>query len=714
MAPQPATQAELARCTPRLSGPLGMLALSLVFGAFGAAASGVGENGGWQIRVGLLRPIRDVIFSADGHRIVAGDRRVARVIDVRRCEEICRLDGEPAKLLCLGPDGQSVVGSDSEQRLSQWSLKTGRIATRSQRTRQLVEQARYDPATRTYLLLRADGVLVQARSIGTHETEPRIIARGLIAFALHPRKPCVAAATRSGEIALLDLIGRRLLWSHRLPHRESPFLVRPVFLDGGRLLALCVTSGEGEVLVSHSGRVEAELTFRLRSELAFNQPAADADGGVMLLGATLLRRPHWRPVPVQLEATEDRALSFAVSPDGRLLAAWDEGAGCSLRLFQLPSGRGMGSTPSVGRSVGRVWLEKDRAYIPTHRDLQGIPSGIHIWTLTTGRPFPQARWTREWDPTRRPLRVVTLFVRPGGNEAVAFDVDGSVYWSDRPTSPDSWRELRLPEGAIESPTRRDRSRTHVGFGQPLALAVQIEGCAITAVGGRPPAPRILSDDPRDELLGVSGESVILLRHQETSPDELRVVPYSGAGKARAIPLTGSMAGAVLIANTSRVATVDMAGRLRLWDFAAGKAEALPLPSRDVVELQASPDGAILAATSRGGGTLLWDLREHRVTGRLGDGRGLALGESGLMALPRHDGSLEWSRIRGGAVHPIGWLWILAGDDWAFIARSGDYDSSRNGYLRQLVWRTQGGSFRAVETQRARFRPGLLGRLIRGN
>jgi WD40 repeat protein/tetratricopeptide (TPR) repeat protein len=289
--------------------------------------------------------------------------------------------------------------------------------------------------------------------------------------------------------------------------------------------------------------------------------------------------PEGRPTGRMLHHQKARARSLGFSPDGTMLLVGTETIGsktAAAYLWDLKTGKRMRSFPHPSEV----------------RIAAFAPDGKKV--LVAGDLTAQV-WDLSGKEVGRPLKVRAAFhfayFTPDGRTVVTRDMSGVTRWWDPATS----QELvgRLWERGMDHPPHSYLALTPDGQHLLMASGLWERG---TARLWRLPRSRSRPVPTANEVLSappVKTEYVIIPGDNPNNPNSVAYSP----DRATAL-------------------TADREGAARLWDTVTGQPRGAPLrhPGPQIAAVAFSPDGQVVATTSRGAATSahLWDA----ATGRL--------------------------------------------------------------------------------------------------
>lgn len=331
--------------------------------------------------------------------------------------------------------------------------------------------------------------------------------------------------------------------------------------------------------------------------------------------------------------------SVALSPDGTLLASVEIGRDPEVRLWDVASGRQVGTLSGGPRADQAVAFSPDGRFLAT----SGIGDGIALWELSTSTPTayrltdrgsllgavtfsPDGRLlagisggggaVQFWElPSRRPLGP-SLNPRSGNLTDLAFSPDGRVLVSTSESGVVDYYDV---------PRQRVAARLRMEKGA-MAAAFSPDG-RLLAVGGEAGVVYLLSTDRR-----VTGEPLRLaarLRDLAFQPGTGTLVTGDTEGviqqwdlrtRRPAGPALRGHAGQVDALAFNRAGTLLVSGgtdrRVRLWDLSVRQplGASIEADARQVADVAFSPDGAMLATAGFDRSTRLWDVASRRQVG----------------------------------------------------------------------------------------------------
>jgi RNA polymerase sigma factor (sigma-70 family) len=430
-------------------------------------------------------------------------------------------------------------------------------------------------------------------------------------------------------------------------------------------------------------------TERFRSD-SWVEHAAVVSGGKQLLGLGAKSVLLWDAATgkeVRRFEAPARVESFAVSPDGKLLAAGtvdhDRRNECPILLFELASGRKLGEwpghkrdmwsanyalafvTPTLLVSAGadrsvRVWdvtAKREVGRLPKPDDLSiftlvPLSDGKHV--LGTGAEKESGSWT-VWDVHTR-QRVHHEGGLPGSFVRAALSPDGKALavtvGVGKVQEEGGYNEVLLYSAADWK--ERRRWRTHAGrFPQRNAVAFAPDGRTI-ATGGADQKVRRW-DVASGKEIGLPIEPYSYANHVTyldagtllTFDAQHAVKLWDAASGKPKLQFVGSETHLTALAYSPDGRHVVSGGgggdaTLRVWEVASGKQVAhLRAGMADVTCVEFSPDGQRIASADSHGVARIWDWAGGREIRALGehkpwlkcvafspDGRRLATGDEG--------------------------------------------------------------------------------------
>lgn len=399
--------------------------------------------------------------------------------------------------------------------------------------------------------------------------------------------------------------------------------------------------------------------------------------------------------PFLLETQID-TWSVAFSPDGTLLATG--GQDNSLKVWPVDSimaSKGASADPllDVFCRMGQVWWAVDPVvFSPDGQTVACVVDGVMLWDIATGE------------------NLATFSSDEGyhGDRAVAFSPDGSrIFTGGSYRGSDNDRYLRVWDGTtfelIES-WRMPRDVSHLSAlavspdGKLLAIGTnsgtlllwdsstgeQLQrlsqsGSAISKVAFRPDGATVIA---AQWVGGVSrwdlstGEPLSPLYH--LNRDDFLHCRAESIDAWRPCPINLEILSADIHPNGTRLATVDSAGQIAIWDTGTDKILAIVTgynlggkdrggASSDTISVTAidfSADGSTLAAgtggyVTSGGWIELWDLETQTLAGYIPGGGGTMEGmeyspDGGqLVRLNAYDGLVLLDLATGDTIFPQG-------------------------------------------------------------
>ncbi len=271
---------------------------------------------------------------------------------------------------------------------------------------------------------------------------------------------------------------------------------------------------------------------------------------------------HDSAVPAPEFSADQRYLALP-DVDGRGVLAVVERSAPQPRRVVLQGPRGAGPL----EQYGCVTFSPDGAFLVAARSVALVAGlwPIHRWAVAAALEANEERLRPEPDSEircRSDFGPAGLAISPDGKYLAAITYDGALGLIWEFATGELVAELELAAGV---------ARRLLATGQPLRFSPDQRTLAVAG------AELAVFDVPTWEL-----------RHQLETDSEVCGLAFHPEGR--------------------RLATVDNAAEVLLWDLATGAAQSLPCPDAGLLRaLEFAPDGAALVAGGDEGRLVLWDL-----------------------------------------------------------------------------------------------------------
>lgn len=678
--------------------------------------------GRWMVQTGCMGSIGSILFNHDASLLVVESARVL-VFDVRRLRQVGEFEGSIGSIEGLGPGESTVLGLFRDGRPGLWRIPAGELLTGESSGQAGLSAARYQAATRSYLLLEAGGDLLRTRSLRENHADRKVVAAGVVDFTAAAGAPYLAVFRRLAStryrIELLDLRTGGARWSQPA---DDP---RATFLEGGRFTRF-QRDGKLVTVRTATGEDEPDLNRRLPAHASCSDAAgriliglhANSDG-ILDGRVAIWKSPDWIPEPLTAWNSEDLFGEDGIVGSTGAIMATPDWRFPRVSFFSVPQMHPLGETPVTARRPTGIWCAADRALLRTRNPIH-YDQRMHPWSLESGRPAACDWASTDEHDILHVFTPVEIFFGDSHGQAAGFDATGDLHWCDSFSGACQWEKMPgLPAGIVPK-ARRSGGSVRGFFEGRDRFVFQFTGGPTVRFGFLDRRhPEILSSDPNEILLGVLGERrTILWDTARGAVISLSAAEADRQPVRREEARIGAMVRhAVLLTEQRAVITVDQGGSILvhpLTNAPAHRLSGLQKPARSLI---ASSDGQHAAIFLTDRTTQIWKLNERvlitEIPANLSGIQDFAFGPEGLVVYLNDQGAISWNRIEGLRMRHLGTLWILGGDEWAFVGSDGSYDSSRDGYLHSLTWLTSSGASRRPGQERSRFRPGLLAEMVSG-
>jgi len=532
-----------------------------------------------------LGPVRSVVFSPEGRRLITASEKGAALWDVGTGGRQTTLTGHigSVRSAVISPDGQHVVTASDDATARVWNAATGEVELALLGHDGPVRYAAFSPDGQIILTASEDH---SVRLWNTSSGRTVAVLAGhdaAVTFAgFSPDGRLVVSASQDHTARLWDAATghlTRVLRGHSGPVARADF------------------SPDGQRVITASDDATARLW-----------DVATGDLVDVLIG-------H-----------QGRVRTAAFSPDGeRIITSSDDR---TARLRQAADGEVIAVLQGHERGVGAVAFSPDGQRIVT-----GTDSGtVHLWNALTGESIGVLRGHEE--------QIQSVAFSPDGHLAATASEDGTtrLWIATRQTNFSilEGHDDRVRGAALSPDGRRVVSASADGTvrlwyadtGEVIAVLGEHEGQVLTAAFSRDGKSAITGSEDGTARIwdAITGESRGVLaghdgwvRAAAFSPDGRRIVTASGDSTARQWDaLTGQplailqghedqVFSAGFSPNGERIVTASADHTSRLWDTATNES-VLILRGHEgpVRSAEFSPDGKLIVTASDDGSARLWD------------------------------------------------------------------------------------------------------------
>ena len=570
-----------------------------------------------------------MVHSARGNLIAVGTTYGMQVIDAKTGGPVALFPSPFFDAVAFSPDERTIVTSGPylTDWMSVWDIESGRETARLEGAGVRLafspdgglvagvvfakdENGDWTPGSRLEIALWSLEARRKIAVLGTH--------RNVGSLAFSPDGTTVATGGSDHLIRLWDVASRRKI-ATLIGHTDAVQVV--AFGPDGRTLAS--GGSDGATTLWDVGVGQEIATFTGHTDRV-SAVAFSADGETLATGSYDQTVRLWNVASARemavLTGHESHILMVGFSPDGRSVVSGShlngsgdvESAGNAIRVWDLASRR---QVDSFGGPVGRVQqlaFSPDGNFIATK-----VPNGSHItvWDVASARRV--ATLTRPQTPIRTPV------FSPDGAILATWGEEGVTLWGVASWQPEaflagSWRGIAFsPDGALLATGGRNefialwdvaslqRVATLVGHADATStLAFSPDG-GILAGGG--------SDRARLPRYGVWLWDVVgtVDAARAIGPDVPLLADFARwyGSEDQILDLEFSPDGQLL-------ACGDRLRVTRLWDVATRRQVAsLDAPDRSRA-IAFSPDGRVLVSTGNGGNGTLWDVESREEIGAI--------------------------------------------------------------------------------------------------
>jgi eukaryotic-like serine/threonine-protein kinase len=528
--------------------------------------------------------IRIVRFSPDGRLLVTGgyfDGEL-HLVDVQSRRRLNRMTSDASSGVLRAvftADGSTIVSGGVDGSIRVWDVASGALR------RELLKAV---PGLRdvtiagdgAYILAAAqDGLHVFALATGNELPGFSGIVHQSMAVAAHPAGSVAFVGSDSGILTAVDLTRRSRVWETRA--HDTQILAVALSPDGRQ-----VVSGELKGFVRLRNASDGALVRTFAAENGSVRNFSFDAAGTLLAVAGQWRTRVWQlldeSAPPRDLAGSEGAADVALTPDGRTMATCTGSIGL-VRIWDLAADPGVVRwTAHQGRTNGLELVDEARSIVTAGSDgvltirqtgqldraisfqaggairalaisddnrwvaTVGVPASSAVWDTSTGRRVAELSGARG-------SRAVTF--ANGDRQLVVGESDGTVRIWD-------WAD-----GAVKNP-------------RTLNLATS-EVLVLATLGSR--------------LFVAQGSH------------DLVIVDLSTGKPVRTLTTTAAPF-SLVFTRDGRLLAGTYVGMIDVWNLATGmKLVGLKGPNAIVYGMDISPDGTMLAGTSRDGTTRLWDM-----------------------------------------------------------------------------------------------------------
>jgi WD40 repeat protein/beta-lactamase regulating signal transducer with metallopeptidase domain len=396
---------------------------------------------------GALTPeTRTLAFAPDGKRLATASGGKIRLWNAATGEELPLSDSHegPLAAVALSADGKTVVSYGTDRRIGRWDAATGKLLS-SFRVPAATTVAAFSPDGRIIALAGADNVIrLEDTATGKQLHNLTGPPNGVGALAFAPDGKVLAARGGDNRIRLYDVAGGRELRliaeqaTNNVSYRVAAVAPPTRAVGNGR--AGLAFSPDGQLLAS-PGPITMSVAAGTRTPRTTTHVYDVATG-------KLVRKLESPLV----------AVSFAFSPDGRVLAA--ENGDQSITLWEVASGKERahlakvtpnprpaagGGGAALAGAVRRVAFAEPAgpvtlAFSPDGRALvaRGPDLAVRVWDVDTGKEVSQLKGHEG--------RVETLAFSPDGNAIATGSADSTILLWDAATMLKQLPKHEPPDG----------------------------------------------------------------------------------------------------------------------------------------------------------------------------------------------------------------------------------------------------------------------------
>ncbi len=396
---------------------------------------------------------RHLAFAPDGKRIATAAGGTVRFWDAATGKELPPSDGHqgPLAAVALSPDGKTVLSWGADRTIRRWEAATGKPLGAFPLPAGTTFVA-FSADCRTAALANADGILRLHEMDGGKELQQlkgRTGGPAILAFS--PDGKVLAARGGDNVLRLYDVAsgGELRQIAAQAVNNPAPGVV--VVNVSGRYLG---AGGRAGLVFSPDGKL-------LASSAPSGSPVRNVAPGARSAGGTIALYDVSTGKPVRKIEASQPAVSFAFSPDGRVLAT--ENADQSVTLWEVASGKEraqlgkvVAANPPAGAAAELVFALKvagagaapvSLAFSPDGRALvaRGPDLSVRVWDVTAGKEVSQFKGHEG--------RVEALAFAPDGKTVASGSADTTVLlWDAEALMKDLSRPqpAELPDAAVES------------------------------------------------------------------------------------------------------------------------------------------------------------------------------------------------------------------------------------------------------------------------